>query len=208
MLELSGCTVQLIGAPVAPDNASGTVTKTGSTYVVYGKASGFTDVELFSPIDAADGKQLFGLNAADHMGFSVSAAGDVNADGFHDVIIGAPYANGSNESGTLFGTGQAYLLFGSPNPPADLDQPDGANGVLLQGAFAYDRAGWSVATAGDVNGDGFDDFLVGTPVDDDFSLTAKSGKAYLVYGSGAAFAPTLNLGQLPASSGVEFGPRP
>jgi hypothetical protein len=194
----------LVGAPVAPGFPAGT----GSTYVIYGKADGFTDIDLNSTIDPMAGKWLFGLDAADHMGFSVSAAGDVNADGFHDFIIGAPYADRNTGTGTLFGTGQAYLLFGSANPPATLDQLDGTNGVLLQGLLEYDRAGWSVATAGDVNGDGFDDFLVGTPVDD-LSVTVGTGKAYLVYGKGTAFDPTLNLWELTGSSGLPlFGLAP
>jgi len=194
----------LVGAPVAPGFPSGT----GATYVIYGKSFGFTDILLAPDIDAADGKWLFGLNSADHMGFSVSAAGDVNADGFHDFIIGAPYADRNTGTGSLAGTGQSYLLFGSTDPPPLLTELDGTNGVLLRGLLAYDRAGWSVASAGDVNGDGFDDFLIGTPVDD-LSVTAGTGKAYLVYGKGTAFAPIVNLWELTGSSGLQlFGLAP
>ncbi|MEO8494716.1 MAG: dockerin type I domain-containing protein [Planctomycetota bacterium] len=194
----------LVGAPVAPIIGAGT----GSTYVIYGKASGFKDIDLSSSISATDGKWLFGLNAADHMGFSVSDAGDVNADGFHDFLIGAPYANRNTGSGTFLGTGQAYLLFGSAGPPPLLTELNGTKGVLLQGLLEYDRAGWSVASAGDVNGDGFDDFLVGTPVDD-LSVTAGIGQTYLVFGKGTPFAPTMNLWELNGTSGIPlFGLAP
>ena len=194
----------LVGAPVAASVQAGT----GATYVIYGKSFGFTDTLLSPGIDASDGEWLFGLNAADHMGFSVSAAGDVNADGFHDFIIGAPFADRNTGGGSLAGTGQAYLLFGGTDPPPLLTELDGANGFLLQGLLEYDRAGWSVASAGDVNGDGFDDFLVGTPVDD-LSVTAGTGKAYLVYGKGTAFEPTLNLWELTGSDGIQlFGLAP
>ncbi|MCA9141742.1 MAG: FG-GAP repeat protein [Planctomycetaceae bacterium] len=189
----------LIGAPVAPGFPAGT----GGTYVIYGKSFGFSDITLTPNIAAADGKWLFGLNAADHMGFSVSDAGDVNADGFHDFIIGAPYADRNTASGTLLGTGQAYLVFGSSNPLPNLTSLNGTNGFLLKGLLEYDRSGWSVATAGDINGDGFDDFLVGTPVDD-LSVTAGIGKAYVVYGKGTAFSPTVNLWELSGSSGFQL----
>lgn len=194
----------LIGAPVAPGVSAGT----GSTYVIYGKATGFKDVVLTPNIAAADGKWLFGLNSADHAGFSVSDVGDVNADGFHDFVIGAPYADRNTGTGTLPGTGQAYLVFGSANPLPDLNQLNGTNGVLLQGLLQYDRAGQSVSGAGDVNGDGFDDFLIGTPVDY-LSPTARIGATYLVYGKGTPFAPTLNLWELSGSSGFQlFGLAP
>ncbi|MBC8352364.1 MAG: FG-GAP repeat protein [Planctomycetes bacterium] len=189
----------LVGAPVDPTVSTGT----GATYVVYGKSSGFEDILLSPGINADDGEWLFGLNAADHMGFSVSDAGDVNADGFHDFILGAPYADRSTGTGSLAGTGQAYLLFGSADPPALLTELDGSNGVLLQGLLEYDRAGSSVASAGDVNGDGFDDFLIGTPVDD-LSVTAGTGKAYLVYGKGTAFDPTINLWELTGNDGIQL----
>ena len=189
----------LIGAPVAPGFPAGT----GGVYVIYGKPSGFKDIVLTPNIAAADGQWLSGLNSADHMGFSVSAVGDVNGDGFHDFIIGAPFADRNTGTGSQVGTGQAYLVFGSANPLPNLTQLNGTNGVLLQGLLAYDRAGWSVASAGDVNGDGFDDFLVGAPVDD-LSVTAGIGSAYLVYGKGTPFTPTLNLWELTGNSGFQL----
>lgn len=189
----------LVGAPVAP----GVLAGTGGTYVIYGKAFGFADLTLTPNIAEADGKWLFGLNSADHMGFSVSDAGDVNADGFHDFIIGAPYADRNTGTGSLAGTGQAYLLFGSSNPLPTLTSLNGTNGFLLQGLLEYDRSGWSVASAGDMNGDGFDDFIVGTPVDD-LSVTAGIGKAYVVYGKGTAFPSTVNLWELSGNSGFQL----
>lgn len=190
----------LIGAPVA----SGFPAGAGSTYVLYGKPTGFSDLQLTPNITAANGKWLSGLISEDHMGFSVSSVGDVNADGFQDFIVGAPYADRNTQTGTLFGTGQAYLLFGSANPPPNLNSLDGTNGVLLQGLLAYDRVGRSVAAAGDVNGDGFDDFLIGAPVDDLAYPSARLGKAYLVYGKGTAFAPTMNLWELGGTSGIQY----
>ncbi|NQU47691.1 MAG: FG-GAP repeat protein [Planctomycetes bacterium] len=87
-----------------------------------------------------------GLAVADYFGKSVSGAGDVNGDGFDDLIIGARYA----DPGGLSEAGSVYVY-------------SGASGLLLHqwdGGAAGDYLGWSVAGAGDVNGDGFDDLIV------------------------------------------------
>ncbi|MCB0874222.1 MAG: FG-GAP repeat protein, partial [Thermoleophilia bacterium] len=91
-----------------------------------------------------------GAEAGARAGYSVAAAGDVNGDGRDDLILGAPLAdsNGRTDSGS------AYVLFGSASP-VDVDLAYvGAAGFRIDGAVAGDKAGWSVAGAGDVNGDG------------------------------------------------------
>ena len=95
----------------------------------------------------------------DFSGFSVSDAGDVNGDGFGDLIIGAPCAdpNGSY-------SGASYVVFGKAGGFAanlNLSTLDGSNGFKLSGVAADDRSGRSVSAAGDVNGDGFDDLIIG-----------------------------------------------
>jgi hypothetical protein len=89
----------------------------------------------------------------------VSSAGDVNGDGFDDLIVGAYGAdpNGSN-------SGSSYVVFGKSGGFAatiNLSTLDGTNGFRLDGVAADDRSGFSVSSAGDVNGDGFDDLIVG-----------------------------------------------
>src|SRR5262249_45637199 len=86
-------------------------------------------------------------------GSSVSNAGDVNGDGIDDLIIGAPFAGPD-----LFSPGQAYVVFGKRSgfpPGVALDSLDGTNGFTLIGVDTGAEVGWSVAAAGDVNGDGF-----------------------------------------------------
>ncbi|MBT6784300.1 MAG: hypothetical protein HOA95_05750 [Planctomycetes bacterium] len=91
-------------------------------------------------------------------GRSVADAGDVNGDGFSDIIVGA---YGWDVPGGLFDEGAAFVFLGGPDGIVGTD-PTTANAVLL-GDQAGAQFGWSVAGAGDVNGDGFDDIIVGAP---------------------------------------------
>ncbi|MBI5472139.1 MAG: FG-GAP repeat protein [Ignavibacteriae bacterium] len=89
--------------------------------------------------------------------------GDVNGDGFADVIVGAPYANT---------TGRAYLYFGGSSMETSAD-------VIFQGAASGDHFGWSVDYAGDVNNDGYGDVVVGA------MFSGGSGKVYIYFGGPA-----------------------
>jgi hypothetical protein len=116
--------------------------------------------ELFS-LDGTNGFKLSGEPTDERSGFSVSAAGDVNGDGFGDVVIGAPTAdpNGS-------WSGASYVVFGRASgfsANLELSALDGTDGFKLSGETHNDRAGISVSAAGDVNGDGFGDLVIGAP---------------------------------------------
>ena len=126
----------------------------------------------------------------DQLGLSVASAGDVNGDGYDDVIVGAP---NNDAAGT--DAGQAYLYFGGPG--AD-DIPD----LIMTGNNAGDLFGFSVSGAGDVNGDGYDDVLVGAIGYDSPGVSA--GRVYLFHGG----SPPSNLGYLQfsaAAAGDGFG---
>ena len=123
-----------------------------------------------------------GENTNDLAGFAVSGAGDVNDDGYADVLIGAPF---NNDNGT--GSGAAYLVLGSASP-GDLDLSAVAAKYSEDVEQSY--VGWRVSGAGDVNADGFDDILVGVPfpgMDSTFP-----GAAYLVLGSGSPAGASLS----------------
>jgi hypothetical protein len=108
---------------------------------------------------------LTGVAASDQFGISVSTAGDVNGDGYSDLIAGAINndAGGSN-------AGRAYVFFGGIVMDSTAD-------VLLTGAAANDQFGSSVSTAGDMNGDGYSDLIIGAPQND--AGGSGAGRVYL-----------------------------
>ena len=124
---------------------------------------------------------LDGAAASDRSGFSVASAGDVNGDGRSDVIVGAPAADPSSRSDA----GSSYVIYGSASPSnVDLGSL-GSAGFRIDGAAAGDQSGYSVASAGDVNGDGRSDVIVGAPYADPSSRSA-AGSSYVIYGFGTA----------------------
>ncbi len=118
-------------------------------------------------------------------GNSVSAAGDVNADGYADLIIGAPAVNS--------GAGAAYLFLGSPTGAALL--PD----TVVAGT-ANARCGSSVSLAGDANGDGYADVLIGSP-----GFNGSSGKAELLLGGAGGLASSVPLANVQTGPNESFG---
>lgn len=119
------------------------------------------------------GFRVDGLDVLDSIGYAVSNAGDVNGDGFDDVILGAPYAG----TGGVYGTsGTSYVVFGKPDSASvDLDNL-GERGFLITGIGDADGFGFSVSGAGDVNGDGLADLIIGAPE------AGPAGESFVVFG--------------------------
>ena len=155
-------------------------------------------------LTANQGFVIRGHGAYAYAGSSVASAGDVNGDGFDDLIVGVP----RGASGGAV-TGEAYVVFGHGGGFGDVDLAslDPSQGFVLRGAAPYDYAGSSVASAGDVNGDGFDDLIIGARyADDDYAAGDTIGKAYVVFGHDGAFGP-VELGALTPDQGLR-DPRP
>ena len=136
--------------------------------------SGFDPTLDLSSLDGTNGFRLDGINPFSGTGRSVSGAGNVNGDGFDDVIVGA-----SGEAPNGYGSGSAFVVFGRSTFSAveSLDNPDSDQVWRLNGGAEYDHAGRHVSSAGDVNGDGLDDVLIGASGEDSYT-----GAVYLVYG--------------------------
>ncbi len=186
----------IVGAFRADPNGS----YSGSSYVVFGMAPGFNATMDLSSLDGSNGFRLDGVAAEDWLGFSVSNAGDVNGDGFDDVIVGAPYADPNGDS-----SGSSYVVFGKASgfsATMDLSSLDGSNGFRLDGVAVLDRSGWSVSNAGDVNGDGFDDVIVGAWYADPNG--SYSGSSYVVFGKASGFSATMDLSSLDGSNGFRL----
>jgi hypothetical protein len=131
-----------------------------------------------APASGASFLRLDGATAGEEAGVSVAGAGDVNGDGQRDLIVGAPLAAPG---------GVAHVVLG-PFSPGTLDLGQlGARGFEIAGAPAGSLAGMSVAAAGDVNGDGLDDVIVGAPgaSPSQEGPQAQLGHAYVVFGSRA-----------------------
>jgi hypothetical protein len=163
-------------------------------------AAEFESVIALSSLSGAQGLRLDGILEGEESGVSVASAGDVNSDGFDDVIIGA---NGSSQHGNS--SGSAYVVFGSATQTASslsLSTLTGANGFRIDGLNAYDGVGVSVSMAGDVNGDGLSDVIVGAFGVD--GSESDAGAAFVVFGRKAGFPPVLDVTQLNGSNGFRL----
>ena len=181
----------LIGARLADGNGGATE---GQAYVVYGGSGGFAASIDLQALDGTNGFAINGINAGDRAGNSVSAAGDINGDGLADFIVGAERADPHGVS-----SGEAYVVYGQAGRSfssfdlADLKDvgAGGANeggqlGFVIEGATSSDRIGSSVSAAGDINGDGFDDLVVGGYN----AGTTLNGESYVIFGGNFTGAVT------------------
>jgi hypothetical protein len=174
--------------------------RAGSSYVVFGSniIGGLPHPFNLSSLDGSNGFALHGIGEFDQSGSSVSRAGDINGDDIDDLIIGAKFADATGNNDF---DGSSYVVFGSnvdgglPHP-FNLSSINGINGFTLNGADESGQFGVSVSTAGDVNGDGMDDLIIGAD-----GASANTGSSYVVFGSNNLFPHPFNLTSLDGKNG-------
>ena len=146
---------------------------TGATYLIYGQAAKYTDSNNIS-----NHPKFVGEGVAEYSGSGIAGASDYNGDGYDDLLIGAYWSEAK--------AGAAYLIYGQA------DKFTGSNNLSEQAKFTgeaiLDYAGGEVASAGDVNADGYNDFLISAG-----GKTSYTGKVYLFYGSSTNYSGTASL---------------
>ncbi|MEM9981387.1 MAG: hypothetical protein AAF734_02750, partial [Bacteroidota bacterium] len=189
----------IIGAYGANPNGNSSA---GESYVVFGNSTGrFSTGSLeLSDLNGNNGFVINGIDADDRSGFSASSAGDVNGDGVDDLIIWAYGANPNGKSSA----GETYVVFGSTTGgfstgSLELSSLDGNNGFIINGIDVDDRLGRSVSSAGDVNGDGIGDLIIGAR-DADPNGNSRAGASYVVFGQCHSITPTISITVSPTST--------
>lgn len=163
------------------DGPSGTRAGAGEAVIVYGSSTTAPDADLLSP--PAGVATIYGADSNDYLGRSV-ASGDLDGDGFDDLILGA--YGGDGPSNARLGAGEVVVVYGSPTRLGDIDLSAPPAGVaFLWGAAAGDDLGNSVSS-GDLDGDGYDDLILGANGGDGpGDARASAGDVVLVYGDSA-----------------------
>uniref|UniRef100_A0A0G4HY46 Integrin alpha-2 domain-containing protein n=1 Tax=Chromera velia CCMP2878 TaxID=1169474 RepID=A0A0G4HY46_9ALVE len=188
-------------------------TSAGEAYVIFGTSADRTSycgVQATFDLSSLDGSNGFVLNGVantDRAGV-VASAGDVNNDGVDDVLVGAGSASpNSRQAG-----GEVYVFFGKDtsilgafDTSYELSNLDGSNGFTVQEVNRFCGLGLSLTPAGDINGDGIADIILGAETSDDGSdANSNKGAAYVIFGSNGAFASTLLVSALDGSNGFSI----
>ncbi|MCK5773849.1 MAG: FG-GAP repeat protein [Thermoplasmata archaeon] len=143
----------------------------GKIYLIFGRSSGW---EMDMLLDSPDAS-FIGEDHLDYAGSMISGAGDVNGDGFDDMLIGA---YGNDDGGDR--AGKTYLVFGRPNSWPQEDPLDTKSNASFIGGSVIGLSGLDVTGVGDVNKDGYDDFMIAEYENDTGGENA--GQTYFFYG--------------------------
>lgn len=171
-------------------------TRIGHTYVIFGTTNGFAATISVDDLDGTNGFRISGWEPGQESGRTVSSAGDINNDGFDDIVIGVP-RDGDNQGAAyvVFGTGQGF------DANMSLENLDGTNGFRIsdRNAVRGNNIGEFVANVGDFNGDGIEDIIVSGRSGIQGVQWTGLAEAYVIFGTSNGFASELYLDDLGAS---------
>ena len=162
-----------------------TFTDAGAAHVLYGPVSGQQNLTEIV---------LYGLNQDDNAGATVQIIGDINADGYDELVVGAP--KGDNESTS--NTGHVYILNGPVSSNDSLESTD----LTLKGETSGAEIGTSLLGNLDINDDGYGDLIIGAPLDN--STATKAGIVHIVYGPGTN-SSLSDSPSITGSEGIQLG---
>ena len=203
----------------ARDASPGGLSNAGKAYVVFGGNANLQGLDNqdtpgdgsinLTNLDGSNGFVVTGLNLNDRLGYSVAGLGDINVDGVDDLVVGAPFHEGNG--GELANEGRAYVVFGKPlgqsfsTTVTAAQIEGGTGGFSIIGVDSNDTAGKAVSSAGDVNGDGINDILIGAPNADPVN-GVSTGAAYVVFGkpAGQSFGTGVDLSGLNGTNGFRI----
>ena len=171
----------------------------GEAYVVFGTTEGFEAFLNVRDLNGFNGFVIRGVQLQDFLGRAVSGVGDVNGDGISDLIVGAPGRNTDD----LSNVGLCVVVFGRVTgfgALLDIEELNGRNGFAISGFDRFAEAGTLVRGAGDVNGDGLMDLLLGT-ANSSLGGTPTAAESYVIFGQSGDFPAEVPLETLDGFNG-------
>ncbi len=187
---MAGCSVEIVG-DVNDDGYDDILigdyninSYWGKVYLILGKPT----QNWAKDVSLSNADATFVPSSAIRLGSTVAGAGDVNNDGYDDILIGAPYQDG-----------EAFLFLGKSNIWSQNTPINTADASFVRETGQGQRVGNNMASAGDVNGDGYGDFLIGAPYGSQGMGVPDRGEIYLILGKSSGWSYGTSLSNADAS---------